>query len=376
MARSFGQERTGLDMKKNGKKIAIIGFSTNGLTVGRTLKAGLEANGYEVRLDGKSKYISGSLTESHKEWTESRFADSDALVFVCACGIAVRSIAPFLKSKKEDPAVLVVDELGKAVIPILSGHYGGANELAEELARLIGARPVITTATDLNNRFAVDTFARKNKCTLYPAWAAKEVSAALIAGEPVGFYSEFEVTGDFPEGLIRVRMNDSGTFTPEDRGRTMPAIGISVTVRSYMAPFRVTARVIPEAVWLGVGCRKGKECEAIKTFLDIYLTGHRIDPRSVKGLCSIDKKKDEPGLIAAAEVHQLEFETFTAAELAAAKGDFSPSLFVARNMGVDNVCERSAVVASHGGKLLAGKKAEFGITCAAAVENKILKFNY
>ena len=363
-------------MKKNGKKIAVIGFSTNGLTVGRMLKAGLEANGYEVRLDGKSKYISGSLTESHKEWTESRFADSDALVFVCACGIAVRSIAPYIKSKKEDPAVIVVDERGKAVIPILCGHYGGANELAEELAQIIGAQPVITTATDLNNRFAVDTFAKKNKCTLYPAWAAKEVSAALLAGEPVGFYSEFKIEGDFPEGLIRVLMNDSGTFIPEDRGRTMPAIGIAVTVKAHLTPFRVTARVIPEAVWLGVGCRKGKEFEAIKAFLDIYVTEHRIDPRSVRGLSSIDRKKDEPGLIAAAELHQLDLVTFSAAELAAAKGDFSPSLFVARNMGVDNVCERSAVAASHGGKLLAGKKAEYGITCAAAVENKILRFNY
>ena len=375
MARSFGQERTGLDMKKNGKKIAIIGFSTNGLTVGRMLKAGLEVNGYEVRLDGKSKYISGSLTESHKEWTQSRFEDSDALIFVSACGIAVRSIAPYLKSKKEDPAVLVVDECGKAVIPILSGHFGGANELAEEAAQVLGAQPVITTATDLHSRFAVDTFAKKNKCTLYPAWAAKEVSAALLAGEPVGFYSDFKTEGDFPEGLIRVVMNDSGTFIPEDRGRTMPAIGIIVTVRSHVTPFRVTVRVIPEAVWLGVGCRRGKEAEAIKTFLDIYVTEHRIDLRSVKGISSIDRKKDEPGLIGAAEMRQLEFETFTAAELASAKGDFSPSLFVARNMGVDNVCERSAVVASHGGKLIAGKKAEYGMTCAAAVEDKILKYN-
>ena len=359
--------------KEKDFKVAIIGFSTNALTVGRCLKAGLEKQGYQVRLDGKSKYISGAIPESHKEWTENRFKDSNALIFVCACGIAVRSIAPFLKSKKEDPAVLVVDECGKVVISLLSGHLGGGNELAQIAAQILDGLPVITTATDLRNRFAVDLFARKNHCMIQPAWAAKDVSAALIAGEPVGFYSEFEVIGELPEGLVLVNMDEDGNFHPADHGRSMPAIGIAVTIHSHCAPFRVSCRVIPEAVWLGVGCKKGKEADALLTFLDLFMTESRIDPRAMAGIASIDLKKDEPGLLNVVEQYQTKFKTFSVEELRDVPGEFSSSAFVEETAGVDNVCERSAVLAS-GGKLIAPKNAEYGMTAAAAVEDKKLKF--
>lgn len=354
--------------------IAIIGFSTNALTVGRCLRDGFEKAGYQVRLDGKSKYITGSIPESHREWTESRFKDSNALIFVCSCGIAVRSIAPFLRSKKEDPAVLVVDECGKVVISLLSGHLGGGNDLTREAAEIIGAFPVITTATDLHNRFAVDIFAKKNRCTLHPMWAAKEASAALLAGEPVGFFSEFEVEGELPEGLVRIEQGSDGTFHPADRGRSMPAIGIAVTVHSHCAPFHISVRVIPEAVWLGVGCKKGKESDALLTFLDMFMTENRIDPRSLAGIASIDIKKEEAGILSVVEQYQTRFQTFSNTDLAGLPGVFSSSSFVQEAAGVDNVCERSAVRAS-GGKLIVPKKAEFGMTAAAAVEPRVLKYN-
>lgn len=360
--------------KEKDFKIAIIGFSTNGLTVGRGLKAGFEKAGYQVRLDGKSKYISTSIPESHKDWTESRFKDSNALIFVCSCGIAVRSIAPFLKSKTEDPAVLVVDECGKVVISLLSGHLGGGNELALEAAAIIGAHPVITTATDLHDRFAVDIFAKKNRCTLHPMWAAKEVSAALLAGEPVGFFSEFEMKGELPEGLVSVVQEPDGSFHPATKGRSMPAVGIAVTVHSHCAPFKVSVRVIPEAVWIGVGCRKGKEADALLTFIDMFMTENRIDPRSMAGIASIDIKKDEPGLIDVVEQYQTNLRTFSNTELAGVSGDFSASSFVQKAVGVDNICERSAVLAS-GGKLLVTKKGAFGMTAAAAVSNCVLAFS-
>ena len=153
---------------------------------------GLRRQGHEVLLAGKSKYIPDSISISHTEWTNRQFGQADAIIFVCACGIAVRSIAPFVKSKKTDPAVLVVDECGKYVISLLSGHLGGANELAETVARLLGALPIITTATDLHHQFAVDVFAKKNGCAIASMKAAKEFSAAMLAGESVGFYSEYD----------------------------------------------------------------------------------------------------------------------------------------------------------------------------------------
>lgn len=113
------------------------------------------------------------------------------MIFIGACGIAVRSIAPFVASKKTDPAVLVVDECSRFVISLLSGHLGGANELAGTAAKILDAMPVVTTATDLHQCFAVDVFAKKNDCGILNMKGAKEVSAALLAGEKAGFFSDF-----------------------------------------------------------------------------------------------------------------------------------------------------------------------------------------
>ena len=360
-------------IKSSGIRIAIIGFTTNGLTLGRTLKDGLTAEGFDVRLDGKSKYINNAVPESHREWTEKRFQDSDAIIYISACGIAVRSIAPFLKSKIEDPAVLVIDECGKVVISLLSGHMGGGNELAMQAARIIGAVPVITTATDMRKLFAVDIFAKKNHCAIHPMWAAKEVSAAILAEEPVGFFSEFELEGDLPEGLVEVAQGENGDFFPVDRGRAMPALGVAVTVHSHCAPFKTTVRIIPEAVWVGVGCQKGKEADALILFLDLFLTQNQIDPRALAGISSIDLKKDESGILSVVEKYQTKFQTYSNTELSGISGNFSASSFVQDAVGVDNVCERSAVLAS-GGHLIAPKKAECGMTAAAAVEDRKLIF--
>ena len=131
-----------------------------------------------------------------KNGQEEDFEDCDAIVFIGACGIAVRSIAPFVKSKKIDPAVVVVDEQGQFAISLLSGHIGGANELTEEIAEILRAQSVITTATDLNDKFAVDVFAKKNGCFISDMELAKEISAALLAGKEVGFASDFPWIGE------------------------------------------------------------------------------------------------------------------------------------------------------------------------------------
>lgn len=138
----------------------------------------------------------------------------------------------------------MIDECGKFVISLLSGHLGGANELTLEVAELLGAVPVVTTATDLHHRFAVDVFAKKNCCGIQNMKAAKEVSAALLAGEPVGFYSEFPWTGKLPEGL------EESSEDTQDK----PEIGIAVTIHPTCKPFTSTVQIIPRVVTLGMGC--------------------------------------------------------------------------------------------------------------------------
>ena len=153
-----------------------------GLETGEKLQKALKTEGEQVTLAKKSRYLPDSVSISTSQWAGEQFqAGKDGVIFIGACGIAVRSIAPYIAGKKTDPAVLVIDECGQFVISLLSGHLGGANELAVRCAGYLHATPVVTTATDLHSRFAVDVFAKKNGCAIFHMKAAKEASAALLA---------------------------------------------------------------------------------------------------------------------------------------------------------------------------------------------------
>lgn len=207
------------------RRISIICFSLTGKETAQKLKEGLEKCGYHTELYKKSRYLEDSIAESTADWTAEHFPQGDGLIFVGACGIAVRSIAPQVASKKSDPAVLVVDECGQFVISLLSGHLGGANELSLKAAQILGAQPVVTTATDLHKRFAVDVFSRKNDCEILFMKAAKEVSAALLAGKTVGFYSEFPFVGALPNGLTECDAEGIPLG-----GESVPEAGVAVTI--------------------------------------------------------------------------------------------------------------------------------------------------
>ena len=146
-------------------KIAMISFTGNGRRLERSLAHELEKEGHQVLQAVKCKELESdkdAVKCSAREWTGEQFRTRDVLIFIGAVQIAVRLIAPFIGSKTTDPAVLVLDEKGQYCIPILSGHIGGANELAERIAEMAGALPVITTATDIRGKWAIDVFARKN----------------------------------------------------------------------------------------------------------------------------------------------------------------------------------------------------------------------
>ena len=330
-------------------KISMICYTLTGQQTGEKLKTGLEKEGHAVSLFTKSKYIPGSIKGSCGEWTGRQFETADSVIFIGATGIAVRSIAPYVQSKKKDPAVLVVDECGKFVISLLSGHLGGANELAHRAADILQAIPVVTTATDLEGKFAVDVFAKKNNCQIFRMKEAKEVSAALLAGEKVGFYSEFPWEGELPKGLVLCRKKQFSksevSFEAMD-GTSLPLVGIAVTVHRNCHPFPSTTHVVPPAVVLGMGCRKNKEPEAVEKAAFYSLKENDIYPEAVVALASIDIKKEEPGLTMLAEKLGIPFVTFSSEELLAVQGEFTPSSFVSKTVGVDNVCERSAAKAA------------------------------
>ena len=344
-------------------RISVICFSLTGLATGERLVEGLKKQDYQAEIYKKSRYLEDSVKETTQQWAGTQFECVDGIIFVGACGIAVRSISPWVKSKKADPAVLVIDECGHFVISLLSGHLGGANALAEKTACILNAVPVITTATDLHNRFAVDVFAKNNGCAIFHMDAAKEASAALLAEEPVGFYSEFPWEGNLPEGLILCSKNGE----PVSSGYSRPRVGAAVTIHKECKPFEKTVQIVPKTVVLGMGCRKNKEEGALYDAAMSCADRQGLYPESLKLLASIDIKKEEPGLKALAQRLGIAFCTFTGEQLLSVPGDFTGSSFVKEITGVDSVCERSAVLASKQGTLIEKKHAGDGITTAMAV---------
>ena len=291
---------------------------------------------------------------SLSRFAQQAMADCDLIVFVGAAGIAVRAVAPYLRGKAFDPAVVVIDEAGRFVIPVLSGHLGGANELAVRLAEGLGAQAVVTTATDGREVFAVDNWAKAHGCAVLDPQNIKYVSGALLRGETVGVRSDFPVDGCLPAHISLDADAESGFV-----------IGFDVQA----APFAHTLHLAPRIVWLGIGCRRGTDAEKIETAVRDALATAGVPREAVCGAASIDLKKDEPGLLLFCERHGLPLTVFSAEKLRQAAGVFTPSDFVERTVGVDNVCERAAVCAADGGRLLCRKTARDGVTVALAAQD-------
>ena len=295
------------------------------------------------------------IEKPSREFYGRCFSASDALIFVGSCGIAVRMIAPFVKDKKTDPAVLCVDELGKFVIPVLSGHIGGANALTEKLAEELGAVPVVTTATDINGKFSVDAWAARNGFSISSMKTAKAISARILE-RPVPLCSRFPVAGALPAGTEK-----------GERG----ALGILLSYR-LETPFTDTLRLTPKVLHLGLGCRRDTKKEAIEAAVNQVFAENYLDFGAVKCAASIDLKKDEQGLLAFCEAHKVPISFYTAQELQAVPGSFTPSQFVSSITGVDNVCERSAMVGAD--NMIVRKTACNGVTVAVAEEYKEVSF--
>lgn len=290
------------------------------------------------------------------DWAAQHFHTARALLFIGATAIAVRAIAPLVGSKATDPAVLVADQQGRFVISLLSGHMGGANALAVDLAEVLGAQAVLTTATDLEQIWAVDTWAMQQGYAIHNPEAIKVISAKLLVGGQVGLYSAYAIHGPLPPGVVPAAQE-----TAE----------LHITPRGGTDPRRLW--LLPRDLVLGVGCRRGTEEAELETAFQDFCQANRLDPRVIAKVCSIHLKKDEPGLLAFCRTHRWPLETYSAQELSTAPGSYTASPFVARVTGVDNVCERSAVAGS-GGSLVVEKTARHGVTFAVARRPWAVKF--
>ena len=276
--------------------------------------------------------------ETVSDWATGMMREKHSLLFIGACGIAVRAIAPGISSKLTDSPVLVMDELGKYVIPILSGHIGGANRLAFAVSDAIGAQSVITTATDINYVFAVDVWAKDNGLSIVNKDGIAKVSSKVLNGEKVSILKD--------KGPADVVVTDEPEKISDDEALLI---------------------LKPKEYVIGAGCKKDKDPAEFEAFINETLSENGIKVEDVFVISSIDLKKDEKAFLSYSRRHGIPFMTFTSDDLEAVQGDFSSSDFVKEMTGVDNVCERAAVKAcGDGGSLIIKKVSKDGMTIAIA----------
>lgn len=318
-------------------KLYYLAFSDRGMDLARALAAAL---GGETARCGAPLCLDA--------WTAAHFQTGAGLIYVGAAGIAVRAIAPYIRDKSRDPAVVAVDEYGHFAVPLLSGHLGGANDLARSIARACGAVPAVTTATDAGGVFAVDAWARTQNCAVLDPAKIKTISGQLLAGGSVRLYSPWPIEGQPPAGI---ELTDGETCD------------VCLDVCSTHPD---ALRLVPRVAVLGVGCKAGVTRDALESALTAALDRTRLLPEAICAVASIDLKRNEPGLLDFCGAHGWPLTTYSAAALGQVPGEFTSSAFVQTVTGVDNVCERAAVLAS-GGFLRWKKMAGNGVTMAVAL---------
>lgn len=338
-------------------KIAIISLTENGRKISEKIACSLNEKHTCTRYAIEKHIDENSIMFSDlKQLTADIFYKYDAIIFISACGIAVRMIAPHIISKITDPAVVAVDEHGKFSVSLLSGHIGGANALTERIAEILNATPVITTATDVGGKFSPDAFAVANNLHIYEMKAAKKVAAAVVNDEKIGFYSEYPYAN----------------LPCEFFSKHCASIGICISDDIQKNPFDITLHLVPKNVVIGVGCRKNIPYDEFSKFISAILIKYDIPVWKVCEIHSINIKSNEIAIKKFSEDNGIPVKFYTAKQLMGVDGDFEHSDFVMKITGADNICERSAVV--DGGRLIIRKQAENGITFAAAEKNINIDF--
>lgn len=325
------------------KKIAIC-FNENGAEVIKRIMHGCKKRAIDpplayVKSESFSPEDDFALIDvTLPEWTATVFLPGNALIFVGAVGIAVRAISGLPSDKLKDCPVIVIDDNAQFVISILSGHAGGCNKLAIVLADILGAVPVITTSTDVNSSFSADTFASERRLTVANRSGIKKVSAKAIEEK-------------------KVTLSIKG-FPPKDK---VDIIVADDTDREYSLLLK------PKMYTVGIGMKRGKDPEELEKFFLDTLDDNGIGTEDIYALCTIDVKEDEPALLNLRDKFRIPIISFDKEILSRAEGEFSGSDFVKKTVGVDNVCERAAVVcAGPGAELVLRKTALDGMTIAIA----------
>ena len=300
------------------------------------------------------------------------FNECKSMALIMASGIAVRAIAPYLKDKKSDPAVVVLDEGGENVISLLSGHLGGANALAQEIAALLGSHPVVTTASDVSHSLSPDNLAVRYGWRTEPGGDLTGLTAALVNGEPVGIYQDSGET-DWQATLFgNITMYSS--IDTLNKGKVTARM--VVTNRDVeMEPSTPATIFHPRNLIVGLGCNRGTSAIEIEKAVTEVFIQHGLSPLSIAALASVDLKKDEQGLLKYSKEHDIPLRFFPAGRLAEVSVPSAPSEHALAYAGTPSVAEAAALSASGAATPLVEKQAVDGqVTVAvAAIPNPAAK---
>lgn len=310
----------------------IIVFGKRGFSLAERINLAARKAGIEPANVYCSGTFAGDKSIRPDDFARRGFAEGHALIFIGAAGIAVRTIAPYAKDKLADSPVIVIDDGGTFVIPILSGHARGANKLAATFAHLLDAIPVITTSTDVNEAFSADVFAAENRLTIHNREGIKKVNAKAIEGK-----------------IVTISVKDYPPVEPVD------IIIADETDREYSLLLK------PKRYIVGLGAKRGIDAEYTEKFVLSRLADNGIDTDDVYYVATLDVKADEAAFRHFCDKYRIPLVVYEAAVLQKTAGEFDSSEFVRNTVGVDNVCERAAAC---GGELFVRKIKGDGITLA------------
>lgn len=362
------------DAPQPAESTAIVTLTRGGTATGRRLVGSLPgavlyAPARFAAPDGKTV----PTAESVRQVLQSAFEGHRSLVCIMAAGIVVRELAPLLRSKHSDPAVVVVDEAGRHAVSLLSGHRGGANALAQQVAAALGGEAVLTTASDVQGLPALDLLGERAGWALEGGDHLTALQAALVNGDPIGVVQH---AGDeswrpdpAPPNLWRYESFDALAAALH----TDHAPQAALLITPYLAPGELLAAIPatvvyrPRCLAVGVGCNRGTPAEEIAAAVAETLAVEGLSPESIACVATVDAKADEAGLLAACEARGWPLRIFSRAQIAALGELPNPSEHAQRALGVPGVAEPAAMLAAKSHTLLAEKRKYPNVTVALAL---------
>lgn len=333
------------------KNIAVVSLVKNTLELSEEIVRLLDRHKYVCTLHNANKGACEveliTVLKSTKSWIEECWKRTDAFIFIGGADIATRMIGNLVEDKMKDPAVLVIDEECKYVIPILGNHLGLGNDLANKLAKLVNAKDIITTPKEVREKFTIEKFAERNEMEIGQRDQARTISAAILEGQHIGFYCESEIDGEVPAGLTLCKDTKELAWFIQ-----------RISIRSEYA--------------IGMGLKEGVSFTNVEDLFLEQLEQMKVDVAQVKVLATIRDKKDEPALQTLSEKYNIPILSYTGKELRdlhlVNSGDSG-----AKNEA--NISERAALLGSECGELVQKKVVGRGATFAAAKKLKTIYFD-